>query len=98
MTKKKKQRGLGSSEQRIIQTLQTSYPGEVVKAEFKMHKGVAGYAIEVSREIMGEEYVYDGWVSAKVVMTDCEPWPADQRHMIDRAFQLAIQDALKGAN
>lgn len=85
-------RALGYNENIIINALRTSDPSERIRVQLYMNQGVMGYAIEVVREIMGIEFEYVGWMSMKAFKL--EPWPIDQRHMIDRAFALAVKDEI----
>lgn len=86
-------RKLGENETIIYNALKTSDPTEMLRVQFQHHQGKAGYAIEVTRDVLGEPYVYTGWFSIKAFKTD--PWPADQRHMIDRSFEQALAEILK---
>jgi len=83
-----------ATEQMIADTLKSSIPGEQIRVQLQPRNLIMGYAIEVTRELKGEEYSYYGWVSAKVVQTNCEPWPQDQRQMIERAFQTTIKEIM----
>jgi hypothetical protein len=91
--RKRKYAKLGYNEEIITNALRTSDPLEQIRVQPYSRDGVAGYAIEVTREIFGEEYSYHGWISMQAFKL--EPWPVDQRHMIDRAFVAALQDVIK---
>ncbi len=83
---------LGENES-IIERAVRKFPEEQIRVQLYMRDGIMGYAIEVVREILGEEYVYVGWISMKAFKL--EPWPIDQRHMIDRAFAATVTDVIK---
>lgn len=85
-------RALGYNEQ-IIENAIRKFPEEQIRVQLYMREGVMGYAVEVTREIFGEEYSYTGWISMKAFKL--EPWPIDQRHMIDRAFEATVRDVIK---
>lgn len=63
---------------------------ERIRSQIQTRDGVVGYAIEIVREIMGQEYQYVGWVSMKLVQTD-PVWIADQWAMCDRAFATTMK-------
>jgi hypothetical protein len=83
---------LGINEEIIANALRTGNPVEQIRVQAQSRDIRMGYAIEVTREIFGEEYSYHGWIS--MLAFKSEPWPIDQRHMIDRAFQLAVKDVI----
>lgn len=64
---------------------------ERIRARMHVRDGVVGYAIEIVRELHGEEYQYVGWVSMQMLATD-DIWVADQWSMCDRAFAATIKE------
>jgi hypothetical protein len=86
-------RKLGYMEEIILNALRTSNPDEQIRVQPYSREGVSGYAVEVTRLIFGEEYSYNGWISMQALKL--EPWPIDQRHMIDRAFEATLRDIIR---
>ena len=64
---------------------------ERIRAKLHVREGVVGYAIEIVRELHGEEYQYVGWVSMQMLATN-SIWVADQWSMCDRAFAATIKE------
>ena len=87
-----KRKPLGYNES-IIENAVRLNADEQIRVQLHMRGGVMGYAIEVTREIFGEEYSYVGWLSMQAFKL--EPWPIDQRHMIDRCFAATVRDVIK---
>lgn len=85
-------RALGYNEEIIARAVR-KFDDEQIRVHLHGRDGVMGYAIEVTREIFGEEHSYVGWISMQAFKL--EPWPIDQRHMIDRAFAATVQDVIK---
>lgn len=85
-------RALGYNES-IIERAIRLFPDEQIRVQLQPRGIAMGYAIEVTRLIFGEEYSYVGWISMQAFKL--EPWPIDQRHMIDRAFAATVRDIIK---
>lgn len=91
MGKIKHNKFAGSNEQMIADRVRSN-DDEQIRVQVHSRNGVMGYAIEVTRLIKDEEYSYTGWISMQAFKT--EPWPIDQRMMIDAAFKATIQEVL----
>ncbi len=64
---------------------------ERIRVKGHVRDGMMGFAIEVVRELHGQEYQYVGWVSAEFMAKD-QVWVADQWAMCDRAFEATIKE------
>jgi hypothetical protein len=87
-----KRKPIGYNEELITNALRTANQEEQIRVQLHRRDGVDGYAVEVTRLIFGEEYSYVGWISMQAFKL--EPWPIDQRHMIDKAFQETYREII----
>lgn len=85
-------RPMDTVELMIANELKSTWPGEQIRVQRQPRDMVMGFAIEVTRELLGDEYSYVGWVSVKVIQTNSQPWRVDQREMIERAFAETMKD------
>lgn len=92
MVEAKRRQVIGYNES-IIERAVRKFDDEQILVQLHMRNGVMGYALRVTRLIFDEEYSYTGWVSMQAFRL--QPWPIDQRHMIDRAFAASVQDVIK---
>ena len=76
----------------MIAALASGRPDERIRVMFQPKNNVMGYAIEIIRELAGADYVYIGWVDAKVVRENTKPWALNQKIMCDNAFKAAINE------
>lgn len=71
----------------ITNAIKSDRPDERIRVQLQVHQQTIGYAIEVTRKIFDEEYVYIGFVSLATVNKGGRRWVAQQKQFIEDAFK-----------